>query len=154
MIVEPDIVATDIVATSKKHLLTQIAAAIAQHLKADGCTSVSILETMLEREKIGSTAIGDGVAIPHVRLPCLDGCISAFVRLETPINFGAADGQDVDLIYVFLAPEKPTARTASLMHLARISHFFRDHKFCDVLRDSDDVADMIQFRNQQMLKAA
>ena len=154
MIVEPDLILTDLVATSKKHLLSQVSKSIAQYLESSDCTCVSVLDAMLEREKIGSTAIGEVVAIPHIRLSCLDRCVTAFVRLKTPIKFDAVDGRDVDLIYVFLAPENPETRTGALMHLARISHFFRDLEFCDMLRGSDEPMDLIRFRNNEMLEAA
>ena len=156
MIIEPDIVLQDIHATSKKHVLTEVSKAVTRHLNhLDGaCTSGSILGALLEREKIGSTAIGAGVAIPHIRLSCLDECISSFVRLKTPINFDAADGMPVDLIYVFLAPENAQGKAASLMQLARISNFFRDTRFCDMLRESDDIIRLIKLRNAQIFDAA
>lgn len=153
MIIEPDFVLTNVRATSKKQVLAEIAQQVSDYLDGQ-CTVSALLEALVEREKIGSTAIGNGVAIPHMRIECLDKCLSGFIRLERPVNFEAVDGEPVDLIYVFLAPERPNAKTASLMQLARISNFFRDKGFRNSLRETNNVISLIHHRNDEIVRAA
>jgi PTS system nitrogen regulatory IIA component len=153
MIIEPDFVLCDIRANSKKHVLEAVAKEISRYL--DGaCSCNDLLDALLEREKIGNTAIGGGVAIPHVRLSCLDNCFSTFIRLPRPVSFDAYDGEPVDLIYLLLAPATPNSRTASLMQLARISNFFRNEDFRNMLRNTEDVNALIHSRNDEIAQAA
>jgi PTS system nitrogen regulatory IIA component len=96
----------------------------------------AIFEVLLERERLGTTGVGNGIAIPHGKLPGLDRLYGLFARLETPIDFDAIDDQPVDLICVLLAPE--TAGADHLKALARLSRLLRDRTVCTKLRGTDD----------------
>jgi nitrogen PTS system EIIA component len=95
----------------------------------------TIFEVLLERERLGTTGIGNGTAIPHGRLPDLDRLYGLFARLEKPIDFEAIDNQPVDLIFVLLTPA--TSGADHLKALARISRLLRDKAICEKLRGTD-----------------
>ena len=116
-------------ATSKKQALQELAKRAAalsgQHERA-------VFETLLEREKLGTTGVGRGIAIPHGKLATLDSVHGLFARLETPIDFDAVDEQPVDLIFLLIAPE--AAGADHLKALARVSRLLRDQRLCERLR--------------------
>ncbi len=134
---------TDIVATNavmpalkvngKKQAVQEIAARAAQ---LTGQNERVILETLLQREKLGSTGIGHGIAIPHGKLPKLERLFGLFARLDRPVDFDALDGQPVDLIFLLLAPEG--AGADHLKALARVARLLRDPEIARKLRDSRD----------------
>src|SRR5437764_1198693 len=117
----------------KKQTLQELAAKAAD---LSGQNSRSIFEVLLQREKLGSTGIGNGIAIPHGKLPKLNSLFGLFARLERPIDFEALDGQPVDLIFVLLAPEG--AGADHLRALARIARLLRDTDVARKLRQSRD----------------
>lgn len=94
-----------------------------------------IMTTLLEREQLGSTGVGDGVALPHGKIDGLKSIVGVLARLETPITFDAIDDQPVDLIFMLLAPANATA--AHLKALAKVSRLFRDADARDALRGAD-----------------
>ena len=96
----------------------------------------AIFEVLLERERLGTTGIGMGTAIPHGRLPDLPRLHALFARLEKPIDFEAIDNQPVDLIFLLLTPT--SAGADHLKALARISRLLRDRAVCDKLRGTDN----------------
>jgi PTS system nitrogen regulatory IIA component len=118
--------------TSKKQALEELAhhAARITHEKER-----TIFETLIERERLGTTGIGSGVAIPHGKLPGLKRIHGLFGRLERPIDFDAIDDQPVDLIFLLLASE--SAGTDHLKALARVSRLLRDTNKCEKLRGCD-----------------
>jgi PTS system nitrogen regulatory IIA component len=118
-------------ASSKRHALCA-AAEIAARLY--GLKASVIADALMERERKGSTGVGSGVAVPHARLEGLDRMRGLFVRLETPIDFGAIDDQPVDLMFVLLAPAG--AETAHLQALARISRALRKPELREHLRQA------------------
>lgn len=91
---------------SKKRVLEQIANLVARELP--DLEAKSIFESLIAREKLGSTGFGNGIAIPHCRLPGCPTPISALLRLEAPIDFDAIDGAPVDLLFVLLVPQAAT----------------------------------------------
>jgi PTS system nitrogen regulatory IIA component len=95
----------------------------------------AIFDVLLERERLGTTGIGMGTAIPHGRLPDLPRLYGLFARLEKPIDFEAIDNQPVDLIFLLLTPD--SAGADHLKALARISRLLRDKAMCDKLRGTD-----------------
>jgi PTS system nitrogen regulatory IIA component len=97
-----------------------------------GCSSADILSGLLARERLGSTGVGYGVAVPHARLKGLDRMRGVFVRLETPIDFGAVDDQPVDLIFALLGPADHQAE--HLRALARVSRALRQADLRQQLR--------------------
>lgn len=116
-------------ATSKKQVLQEVA-----HKASDlyGLHCGTILNGLVEREKLGSTAMGSGVAIPHARLGDLDRIVGVFARLEKPVDFEAADSQGVDLVFALLAPEAADAN--HLRALAKVSRTMRDADLREKLR--------------------
>jgi nitrogen PTS system EIIA component len=96
----------------------------------------AILEILLQREKLGSTAVGNGVAIPHGKLPKLGRLFGLFARLEKPVDFEALDAQPVDLVFLLLAPE--AAGADHLKALARVARLLRDPEIARKLRESRD----------------
>ncbi len=94
-----------------------------------------IMTALLEREQLGSTGVGDGVAIPHAKIDGLNAITGVFALTEAPVNFDALDDQPVDLIFMLLAPENATA--AHLKALAKVSRMLRNHEIRDALRGAD-----------------
>ena len=117
----------------KKHAIQEIAARAAE---LSGLGERTIFETLLQREKLGSTGIGHGIAIPHGKLPKLDRLFGLFARLDRPIDFESLDGQPVDLIFLLLAPEG--AGADHLKALARVARLLRDPDTANKLRESSD----------------
>lgn len=120
-------------ASSKKRLFQEIGdiAAAAYRLP-----SSNVVEALLERESLGPTGVGHGVALPHARLPELNEVVGAFVLLEKPIEFGAVDRQPVDLAFALFAPED--AGVEHLKALALISRTLRNASLCSKLRANPD----------------
>ena len=116
-------------AQSKKQLLQELSSR-ASHLT--GIPERRIFETLMERERLGSTGMGQGIAIPHGRLPGLGRIVGLFSRLDTPIAYDAVDDQPVDLVFLLLAPE--AAGADHLKALARVSRLLRSQATCEKLR--------------------
>lgn len=108
-------------ATTRKHVLHEAAQRLGD---LHGLAPRRICEGLLEREHLGSTAMGHGVAIPHARIAGLDCIAALFARLEAPVDFDAADGVGVDLVFVLLAPEE--AGADHLRAFAKVSRLMRD----------------------------
>lgn len=119
-------------ATSKKQALQELAKHAAT---LTGLHERTIFDVLLERERLGTTGVGNGIAIPHGKLPGIDRLYGLFARLETAIDFDAIDEQPVDLIFMLLAPEN--AGADHLKALARVSRLLRDKTTCEKLRGSD-----------------
>lgn len=131
-ILKPDRVVADLRATSKKQALQELA----RHgAKVTGLNERAIFEVLLEREKLGTTGVGNGIAIPHGKLDELDGLYGLFARVERPVDFDSIDGDPVDLMFLLLAPESSGAD--HLKALARISRLLRDEETCEKLRGTD-----------------
>src|SRR5438046_3839066 len=131
-LVAPNAVIPALKCTSKKQVIQELAAKAA---KLVGQNERTIFETLLQREKLGSTGVGNGIAIPHGKLPKLDKLFGLFARLDRPIDFDALDGQPVDLIFLLLAPE--AAGADHLKALARVARLLRDRAICEKLRGAD-----------------
>ena len=120
-------------AQNKKQLLLELSQALAARTAIDHRI---IFETLLTREKLGSTGIGQGIAIPHGKVPTLGRVHGLFARLAAPIEFDSVDGQPVDLVFVLLAPEH--AGADHLKALAKISRLLRDPAVVAKLRGTDE----------------
>lgn len=118
-------------AGSKKQVLQELAGMAARHLDRE---PREIYEALLQRERLGSTGFGQGVAIPHVKLRKLDRAVCLFARLESPVEFEALDGEPVDLIFLLLSPEH--ASGDHLKALARISRLVREPRTLEHLRSA------------------
>jgi PTS system nitrogen regulatory IIA component len=130
-LIAPSAIIPALKVNNKKQAIQEIAARAAV---LTGQNERAVLETLLQREKLGSTGIGVGVAIPHGKLPKLDKLFGLFARLERPIDFEALDGEPVDLIFLLLAPEG--AGADHLKALARVARALRDPEIARKLRDS------------------
>ncbi len=95
----------------------------------------AIFDVLLERERLGTTGVGNGIAIPHGKLPNLDRLYGLFAKMDKPIDFDAIDEQPVDLIFLLLAPESAGADHQKA--LARVSRLLRDKSGCEKLRVTD-----------------
>lgn len=131
-LIRPESIIANLRATSKKQALQEMARRAAE---LTGQNERQVFEVLLERERLGTTGVGNGIAIPHGKLPHLDRLYSVFARLGRPINFESIDEQPVDLIFLLLAPE--SAGADHLKALARVSRLLRDKVTCDKLRGSD-----------------
>jgi PTS system nitrogen regulatory IIA component len=127
--VKPDTVLAGLRLTSKKQVLQELARRASQ---ITGESERTILDVLLERERLGSTGVGRGIAIPHGRLPSLDRVYGVFARLDRAVDFDAVDDQPVDLVYLLLAPEN--AGADHLKALAKVSRLLRNESVCAKLR--------------------
>ena len=118
--------------SSKKQALQELAKRAA---RLTGQPERTIFDVLVERERLGTTGVGHGIAIPHGKLAELDRLYALFARLDAPIDFNAIDEQPVDLICVLLAPE--TAGADHLKALARVSRLLRDQATCEKLRGAE-----------------
>jgi nitrogen PTS system EIIA component len=122
--------------TSKKRALEEIAKLLAQG--APSVSHIDILNSLASREKLGSTGLGHGVAIPHGRMAGISASVGAFIRLKHPVDYETHDGQPVDLIFGLLVPQN--ANADHLHHLAAIAEKFSDDTFCSQVREAKDEA--------------
>ncbi len=136
-LISPQGVVANLRVTSKKQALQDLARRGAD---ITGQPERAIFEVLIERERLGTTGVGNGIAIPHGKLAGLERLYGLFARLEKPIDFDAIDEQPVDLICLLLAPE--SAGADHLKALARVSRLLRDRSVCEKLRGSDN-ADVI-----------
>ena len=119
--------------TSKKQLLQELAKLAAPIIDIN---ERKVFETLLERERLGTTGVGNGIAIPHGKLDNLTHIQGMFVRLEKPIEFDSIDDEPVDLIFLLLAPANAGAE--HLKALARVSRLLRDRSVCEKLRGANE----------------
>jgi nitrogen PTS system EIIA component len=134
-LVTPESVVSKLRATSKKQVLQDLARKASD---VTGQNERAIFEVLMERERLGTTGVGNGIAIPHGKLADLTTLYGVFAHVEEPVDFQAIDDQPVDLIFLLLAPE--SAGADHLKALARVSRLLRDKSMCEKLRgaDSDD----------------
>ena len=122
-------------ATSKKQALRDLSDRAAE---MTGIEARQIFDTLQQRERLGSTGLGRGIAIPHVKFKSLKSIVCLFARLETPIDFESHDGEPVDILFLLLAPEH--ASGDHLKALARISRLVREPSTLERLRVAPDMA--------------
>lgn len=117
-------------ATSKKRALENLAQFISEDLKT--VSADDLFGSLLARERLGSTGLGDGIAIPHCRVKAVDRPLGALVSLDQPIDFESIDDSPVDLIFVLVVPEEATDEHLNI--LAGLAERFSDPEFCRALR--------------------
>lgn len=132
-LIPPGGIVADLSATSRKQALHGLCD-LAQ--RCFGVEARPVLEAVIERERLGSTGVGDGVAIPHARTELVDRVCGVFARLKTPVDFDAVDGQPADLVFLLLAPEDAGAE--HLKALAQISRLFRREDVRRAVRAAPD----------------
>ena len=133
-ILSEELVLSDLKATTKTDVLVELASAVVrQHPELDGARLVAALE---DRERLNSTALGDGVAIPHGKLPGLRRVLAAFGRSRAGVDFQSLDGKPTHLFFLLVAPEDSAG--AHLKALARISRLLKDPGFRARLLEAPD----------------
>ena len=132
-LITPDHVIARMRATSKKQALQELARRSAE---VSGLGQREIFDILLERERLGTTGIGRGIAIPHGKHDRLNGLVGVFARIDKAIDFDAVDGEPVDLLFLLLAP--PSAGADHLKALAKVSRTLRGQTICTQLRGCKD----------------
>ena len=123
---------------SKKRLLTTISEILSKESKQ--LDSDDIFNALMAREKLGSTGLGDGISIPHCRVPLCTGILGMLITLEEGIDFDAIDNKPVDLIFVLIVPEEQ--HDEHVKTLGQIAALFSDKDFCFTLRSTTDAEDL------------
>jgi PTS system nitrogen regulatory IIA component len=144
-IIKSDCIGLDNAASSKKRALEEAARLLGACLSSPD--SEQIFERLLERERLGSTGLANGVALPHARVPGLSTAHGVFLRLAEPVDFDALDGQPVDLVFALLVPEDATDEHLQL--LAALARRFGDSQLCAKLRQSQDPAQVAKLLSQE-----
>jgi nitrogen PTS system EIIA component len=130
---DPQAVLPALRVNGKKQALQELSA---QAAKLTGLNEANIFEALFQRERLGSTGIGDGIAIPHGKLPGLTKIFGLIARLEKPVDFEALDSQPVDIMFLLLAPEG--AGADHLKALARVARVLREPGLIERVRASRD----------------
>jgi PTS system nitrogen regulatory IIA component len=123
---------------SKKRLLTRVSELIAKNIAA--LEADDIFNALMAREQLGTTGLGNGIAIPHCRVPLCQEIIGTLITLEEAIDFDAVDGNPVDLLFALIVPEEKTSD--HIQTLAAIAELFNDEDFCFTLRHTHDTEDL------------
>lgn len=132
-IITPKRVLANLKPGSKKQLLHELAEVACAHIGHD---AQEIFDILLERERLGSTGVGNGVAIPHGKINGIENIVGVFARLAKPIDFDASDDQPVDIVFLLLAPEGSGAD--HLKALSRIARVLRNQSTLTNIRASMD----------------
>jgi PTS system nitrogen regulatory IIA component len=128
-----DRVLLELKASSKRQLFQDLAAAVE---RASGVDQAVALAALVQREKLGTTGIGEGAAVPHARLKGLPGLLGLFARLAKPVDYDSLDDVPVDLVFLLVAPEDENAE--QLKALARVARLLRDPALTARLRRETD----------------
>ena len=143
-----DALVLDLVSTEKQAVLGELASALAA--AEPGLDPERLLEVLSEREKLQSTGIGEGVAIPHGKMPGLSRLVASFARSRAGVDFESIDGQPTQLFFLLVVPEH--AGGQHLKALARISRFFRDPDFRKALDEAEGVEDVLRVIQEEDAK--
>jgi len=133
---DPESVVQSLRARAKKQVLQELASQAVRRLPV--LDERPVFDTLLQRERLGSTGIGDGVAIPHGKLPGLDRLFGLFARFDKPVDFEALDGQPVDIAFLLLAPEG--AGADHLKALAQVARILREPGMLNHIRAARDAS--------------
>ena len=143
-ILKPQAVKTIASCTSKKRLFHDLGE-LAE--SCYGLPAADVIDALIEREGLGPTGVGQGIALPHARLAGIDRVVGIFLRLEKPLNFDSVDRQPVDLVFALLAPEN--AGVEHLKALALVSRTLRNASICAKLRANSDPATLHTILTEQ-----
>ncbi|NIP73859.1 MAG: PTS IIA-like nitrogen regulatory protein PtsN [Gammaproteobacteria bacterium] len=133
-LIQPDRIARDVHTSSKKRALEQLSALIARSVPE--LTEEEVFDSLIGREKLGSTGLGHGVGLPHGRMKGRRHAIGAFVKLDHGVDYDAIDDQPVDLLFALLVPEESTDE--HLQILSELAEMFANEQFCEKLRHSQN----------------
>ena len=142
----PQCIFLDTEISSKKKLLELIANVVADRTRL---SESSIYANLLNRERLGSTALGQGFAVPHARLADLDQTLGCFFRLKEPVNFEAPDERPVDLVFTVIIPEEATEE--HLVILSSLARIFSNPEVCEAIRKAttrEEIANIIAAAEQ------
>ena len=145
-LLSPQSIFIDTEVTSKKKLLELIANIVADHSQL---SESAIYNNLLNRERLGSTGLGQGFAVPHARVDDLDKTIGCFFRLKGAVNFDAPDNLPVDLVFTIIIPEEATEE--HLLILSSLASIFSHEDVCDAIRSAgsrEEIAQIIQSAEQ------
>jgi len=145
-LLSPQRIFLDVEISSKKKLLELIANIVADQTRLAEST---IYNNLLNRERLGSTGLGQGFAVPHARLENLDETVGCFFRLKDPVNFEAPDHQPVDLLFTIIIPEEATEE--HLLILSSLAGIFSQTDVCEAIRNAgsrDEIAQIINSAEQ------
>ena len=123
---------------SKKRILMNISEKLGQQFVT--LDESEVFNSIMAREQLGSTGLGNGIAIPHCRVPHCQGIIGALITLKNPIDFDAIDGKPVDLLFVLIVPEEKTDEHVKI--LAGLAGLFNSPDFCYTLRQTQNSEDL------------
>lgn len=135
----PGNVVLDLAVSSKKRLFEQIGLLFENH---HGIARNLVFDSLFDRERLGSTGLGQGVAIPHGRLKGLKEALGAFVRLAQPVPFDAPDGKPVNLVFTLLVPEQATEKYLQI--LSELAQMFSDRALREALTGAADAGSLHQ----------
>ncbi|MCJ7871234.1 PTS sugar transporter subunit IIA [Marinovum sp. 2_MG-2023] len=149
-LLKPEAIRASTTSSSKKRLMHDVAE-LAQ--AAYGIDAGTAVEALLERESLGPTGVGHGVALPHARISGIEGCCGVFMLMDKPIDFDSVDRQPVDIVFGLFAPED--AGVEHLKALARVSRLLRDPAVCTKLRANHDAGTLFTILTEdEAMKAA
>ena len=144
-ILNKDLLIPNLQSTNKKGVLEELAAAlVGQHKLGD---LDQVVEVLLDREKLGSTGIGDGIAIPHGKVKDLKGVVASFGRSRDGIDFESIDQKPAHLFFLLVAPENSAG--VHLKALARISRLLKDPSFREKLMDGETKEDLFRIISEE-----
>jgi nitrogen PTS system EIIA component len=132
-------------AASKKRVLEQLGQRLAESVPE--LTQYLVFDALLERERLGSTGLGKGIALPHARMAQVDYAIGSFIKLTDGVDFDAIDGETVDLAFAMLVPEEATDEHLQL--LSTLARIFSDSTFCAQLRRAENDDDLFRLIYQR-----
>jgi PTS system nitrogen regulatory IIA component len=143
-----DAVILDLESDNKDGVLDELARSLAKAVSA--LDADRLLQVLVEREGLQSTGIGEGVAIPHGKMPGLEGLVASFARSRKGVDFASIDGQSTHLFFLLVVPEHSGGQ--HLKALARISRFFRDSAFREKLSDAESLEDIFSAIDEEDAK--
>jgi PTS system nitrogen regulatory IIA component len=135
----------DVKAPSKKRVLEQLGLRLAESVPE--LTQDLVFDALLERERLGSTGLGKGIALPHARMAQVDRAMGAFITLNEGIDFDAIDGEPVDLAFAMLVPQEATDEHLQL--LSTLARMFSDELFCTDLRQAENNQHLFRLISQR-----
>ncbi len=138
--IREDLILPDLQSKAKLDLLSELADHLARH--NDGVSKDALMKVLVDRERLASTAIGEGVAIPHGKLDAVGKLVACVGRAREGVDFDSMDGRPTHLFFVLVAPENSTG--VHLKALARISRLFKDPEFRTRLLAADSAKDMFE----------
>ena len=139
-ILVPELTLCRVPASSKKRVLEFIAEKI--HQQDETLSDTEIFNNLIARERLGSTGIGQGIAIPHCRLEGLDRVIGVLMTLDESVEFDAIDNQPVDLVFALIVPKEATSEHLEL--LSQLAEKFNERSFCNRLRECEDATTLYE----------